>query len=129
MAILCRESSLSEIGHRLRWIVSAQLEHMFSSLFADVQVLPFGSSVNGIGREGCDLDVVVCVGEDPDDQFAPSADLAVGGCPFMFHNKANGGGGDVDDARRIRKRLAVFADMLQTFGPGCTQVRSVLICI
>ena len=36
-----------------------QLEVVFKSLYANVKVQPFGSSVNGFGRMGCDLDLVL----------------------------------------------------------------------
>lgn len=36
-----------------------QLENIFKSLYANVAVWPFGSSVNGFGKMGCDLDLVL----------------------------------------------------------------------
>ncbi|XP_052741979.1 poly(A) RNA polymerase, mitochondrial isoform X1 [Bicyclus anynana] len=50
---------LNDIGVRLRYMVARQLEVVFSSLYANIRVQPFGSSVNGFGRMGCDLDLVL----------------------------------------------------------------------
>ncbi|KAI5638203.1 hypothetical protein NE865_09149 [Phthorimaea operculella] len=57
--LLYDKTSLNDIGVRLRYMVARQLELLFSSLYANIAVRPFGSSVNGFGRMGCDLDLVL----------------------------------------------------------------------
>lgn len=102
--------SLSEIGKRLRWMTCIQVERMFTSLFHKLRVWPFGSSVNGCGRRGSDLDMVIsldghCSGESEK-------------TPLVFQAKAA-----LNDARfQNRKHLELFGDILQQFGTGCTQV-------
>ncbi|XP_049875361.1 poly(A) RNA polymerase, mitochondrial-like [Pectinophora gossypiella] len=53
------KTMLNDLGIRLRYMVARQLEIMFDSLYANIAVRPFGSSVNGFGRIGCDLDLVL----------------------------------------------------------------------
>lgn len=57
--ILFRTTRLDELGIRLRYLTAHQLEAAVSGLFPRAQVLPFGSSANGFGRQGCDLDLVL----------------------------------------------------------------------
>lgn len=52
-------TKLSDIGVRLRFLVAKQVESALTGLFPQVTALPFGSSVNGYGRMGCDLDIVL----------------------------------------------------------------------
>jgi poly(A) RNA polymerase len=42
---------------RLRFYTAYQIEHSFHGLFPNIAVLPFGSSVNGFGKQNCDLDL------------------------------------------------------------------------
>lgn len=48
----------SELDIRLRFYTAYELELSLSKLFPSLSVLPFGSSVNGFGQIGCDLDLV-----------------------------------------------------------------------
>lgn len=52
-------TKLSDVGVRLRFLVARQIESALTGLFPQVVALPFGSSVNGYGKMGCDLDVVL----------------------------------------------------------------------
>ncbi|KPJ04642.1 Poly(A) RNA polymerase, mitochondrial [Papilio xuthus] len=56
---LYERTKLNDLGVRLRYMVARQFEIIFKSLYANVAVQPFGSSVNGYGRMGCDLDLVL----------------------------------------------------------------------
>ncbi|XP_013135381.1 PREDICTED: poly(A) RNA polymerase, mitochondrial [Papilio polytes] len=56
---LYERTKLNDLGVRLRFMVARQFELIFKSLYANVEVQPFGSSVNGCGRMGCDLDLVL----------------------------------------------------------------------
>ncbi|CAG9788436.1 unnamed protein product [Diatraea saccharalis] len=57
--LLYDRTKLNDLGVRLRYMVARHLEVIFDSLYANVQVQPFGSSVNGFGKMGCDLDLVL----------------------------------------------------------------------
>ncbi|XP_051172701.1 poly(A) RNA polymerase, mitochondrial-like [Leptopilina boulardi] len=50
---------LSDIELRLRFHMSHEIERCFIGLFPDIQVMPFGSTVNGFGKTGCDLDMFI----------------------------------------------------------------------
>lgn len=56
--VLYDNTKLNDIGTRLRYMVVRQLEIVFSSLYSNIVLRPFGSSVNGFGKIGCDLDLV-----------------------------------------------------------------------
>lgn len=50
---------LTELDTRLRFFLCSLMKDSISGLFPHSDVLPFGSSVNGIGKVGCDLDMVI----------------------------------------------------------------------
>lgn len=59
MRILHNITKLSDIGTRLRFLTAKQIESALLGMFPYVSALPFGSSVNGFGKMGCDLDLVL----------------------------------------------------------------------
>jgi len=50
---------MSDLDVRLRYFLCCDLESSLRKLLPSVTVRPFGSSVNGLGRYDCDLDLVV----------------------------------------------------------------------
>lgn len=85
---------------------------MLSGLFPNLQVLPFGSFVNGCGRNGCDLDMAISL----DGHFGPEKVNTQ--FPLIFQAKPA-----INNQRLQTQRLIeVFADILQNFTTGCTQV-------
>ena len=114
ISMLNDHCSLSEIGKRLRWMTCIQVERMFTSLFHKLRVWPFGSSVNGCGRKGSDLDMVISL----DGHCSGESDKT----PLVFQAKAA-----LNDARfQNRKHLELFGDILQQFGTGCTQIQRII---
>ncbi|XP_078581710.1 poly(A) RNA polymerase, mitochondrial-like isoform X1 [Branchiostoma floridae x Branchiostoma japonicum] len=57
MQILVRETQLTEGETRLRFLVCSLVEDAITGYFPGCIVHPFGSSVNGFGNKGCDLDM------------------------------------------------------------------------
>ncbi|XP_019630198.1 PREDICTED: poly(A) RNA polymerase, mitochondrial-like [Branchiostoma belcheri] len=57
MRVLVRETELSEGETRLRFLVCSLVEDAITGHFPGCIVHPFGSSVNGFGNKGCDLDM------------------------------------------------------------------------
>jgi poly(A) RNA polymerase len=112
ITILNDQTRLSEIGHRLRWITCIQIEQMLSRLFPSLQVLPFGSFVNGSARNGCDLDMAISL----DGNYG--AEIEALQSPLIFQAKAV-----VDNNRfQTQKHLEIFADLVQNYATGCIQV-------
>lgn len=59
MVILHKSTALNDLGTRLRFFGARQIEESISSLFPKAQACIFGSSVNGYGKLGCDLDLIL----------------------------------------------------------------------
>lgn len=49
---------ITDLDIRLRFYTAHQISYYLSRLFHNVCVVPFGSSVNGFGQRGCDLDLL-----------------------------------------------------------------------
>ena len=50
-------TKISEVGTRLRFLACEQMELALTGMFPNVEVLPFGSSVNSYGKSNSDLDM------------------------------------------------------------------------
>lgn len=50
---------LSELSARMRYFFCILIKDSLSGLFPYCDVFPFGSSVNGVGKQGCDLDIMI----------------------------------------------------------------------
>lgn len=48
---------LTEENSRLRFLVCSLLKDIAAAYFPECTIRPFGSSVNGFGKLGCDLDM------------------------------------------------------------------------
>lgn len=68
---LYERTRLNELATRLRFMAALQIEAMVSNIFPSAKALPFGSSVNGFGRMGSDLDVVMSFDETPAENDVP----------------------------------------------------------
>ncbi|XP_066301020.1 poly(A) RNA polymerase, mitochondrial-like [Branchiostoma lanceolatum] len=64
MQVLVRETQLSEGETRLRFLVCSLVEDAITGYFPGCIVHPFGSSVNGFGNKGCDLDMYLNLNVD-----------------------------------------------------------------
>lgn len=49
---------ITDLDIRLRFYTADQISYYLSRLFSNLRVVPFGSSVNGFGQRGCDLDLL-----------------------------------------------------------------------
>lgn len=56
---LYQETRLNDLGMRLRFLGALQIESLFHGIFSDIRVIPFGSSINGFGKMGSDLDLIL----------------------------------------------------------------------
>jgi len=62
MECLHNLTKMGELGTRLRFLTARQVESSLTGAFPSCRALLFGSSVNGFGKAGCDLDLVMQLG-------------------------------------------------------------------
>ncbi|KAK5647273.1 hypothetical protein RI129_002165 [Pyrocoelia pectoralis] len=105
-------TKLNEVATRLRFLTTRQVELSVAGMFPHAVAYPFGSSVNGFGKMGCDLDIVFKLTE---------AEIK-NDSRLVFHCKAN----NMYERSITHRHMEVIGDMLQLFLPGCTQIRKIL---
>ncbi|KAK9752624.1 Cid1 family poly A polymerase [Popillia japonica] len=113
MLLLYNTTKLNDVSTRLRFITAHQVELALSGIFPRMMAYPFGSSVNGFGKMGCDLDLVLRLNENS----VPSADSRL-----VFHSKAV----TASERSTSQRHMEAIGDLLQLFLPGCSQVRRIL---
>lgn len=59
MNTLYNLTKLNDLGIRLRFLTARQVENAVKGMFPEATAYPFGSSVNGCGKMGCDLDLLL----------------------------------------------------------------------
>ncbi|XP_063226364.1 poly(A) RNA polymerase, mitochondrial isoform X2 [Bacillus rossius redtenbacheri] len=114
MGVLHRETCLGDLGLRLRFLTALQLELALAGPFPRVRVLPFGSSVSGFGKTGCDLDLVMLLG--------PQGDEGAGGRLVFQAKKAL-----VSGRAQAQRHMEVIGDLCHLFLPGCAHVKRILL--
>ncbi|KAG1687437.1 Poly(A) RNA polymerase, mitochondrial [Nymphon striatum] len=102
---------LTEIEKRMRFLVCQQLETVFSGMFPQCKVFPFGSSVNGYGYQKCDLDMLW--------QLYPDI-TQVNDKVLHFKSKF------LDDRRETINSLKAATSILENFVPDCGQVQKIM---
>jgi len=110
ISLLLKRTEVNELGTRLRFLTAQQMEMGLGGLFRDMQACPFGSSVNGFGKNGCDLDLVLVF---PENQVTDSR--------LVFHAKAC----SPDDRLQIQNHIELLGDIMSCLMPGCTSVKKI----
>jgi poly(A) RNA polymerase len=64
MNVLYDATKLNDIGTRLKFLTACQVENCVRGMFPTAKAFPFGSSVNGYGKMGCDLDLVLRLSDE-----------------------------------------------------------------
>lgn len=105
---------LSDADIRLRYFGAHQVELTLSGVFPHTKIYPFGSSVNGFGRIGSDLDLVLTI--DSNDQIKDYSH------PLKFHTRPQPN----DDRQFKRRYLSILGDIIDNILPGVTDVRRIL---
>lgn len=59
MDILFRSTRIDDLGIRMRFLAARQIEEFISGIIPSARACIFGSSVNGYGKLGCDLDLIL----------------------------------------------------------------------
>ncbi|XP_060536082.1 poly(A) RNA polymerase, mitochondrial [Cylas formicarius] len=105
-------TKLNEMGSRLRFLTARQVEGLMSGLFPKARAYPFGSSVNGFGKMGCDLDLILRLTDEKEKEHSR----------LVYHCKASSS----SERSANQKNMEVIGDLIYLFLPGCTQVRRIL---
>lgn len=111
--ILYNSTKLNELGYRMRFLMSRQLANAMNGIFPLVQVHPFGSSVNGYGKIGCDLDIVMMLNLNK-----PKREDS----RLVYHTKVN----TLGDRAQVQRNMEVMGDIMHLFLPGVSNVRRIL---
>lgn len=111
--ILYNSTALDDLGIRLRYLAAQQLQNAIAGMFPTAYAHPFGSSVNGFGKKGCDLDLILRL---------QSEEVDTRQSRFVFHTKANLNSGRTQAQRYMES----ISDVLQLFLPGINNVRRIL---
>ncbi|KAF6131585.1 mitochondrial poly(A) polymerase [Phyllostomus discolor] len=114
---LLKEFQLTEENTKLRYLTCSLIEDIAAAYFPYCEIRPFGSSVNGFGKLGCDLDMLL----DLDEIGKSSAHKTSGNFLMEFQVK------NVASERiATQKILSVIGECLDHFGPGCVGVQKIL---
>lgn len=113
MQLLYEHLRLTDLGQRLRFFICSVLEDMLCGLFPHCHIDPFGSSINGVGRKDCDLDMILNLCPDKYQVKKPTL-------KFLTKRKQE------DDRSFSQRHLHVFAKMIENFIPSCIGVMPVL---
>lgn len=127
MRILEDSTKLSELGIRVRFFVASQLEQAFNNLFPNGCVLPFGSTVSGIGRQSGDLDLVMVpdMREIFPEKTQPKEKAELGG-KMVFQSKVLIAANTSNARFQSQRVMETMADVIQMFVPGCNHVQRIL---
>jgi len=114
---------VTELGIRVRFLVANHLEQAVEKFFPSGCVLPFGSTVSGIGRQGGDLDLVLL----PDKtEIFPVEAQRKGKSRLWSQTKLYSGGSSGNSRFQVQRVMETVADVIQLFVPGCIQVQRIL---
>lgn len=130
LQILQNATKLSELGIRVRFLIACQLEQAFSSLFPQGCVLPFGSTVSGIGRQSGDLDLVLLpdsreVFPIPEEKTGSSKTKNEIG-KLYYQSKLFTAPNSSNARFQVQRVMETMADIIQLFIPGCLHVQRIL---
>lgn len=112
---LYKATKLTDVEVRLRFLAALQVENAVKSMFPHAIAYPFGSSMNGFGRTGCDLDLILRIDCDRDAEKGAQSRL-------IFHTKEFLSNTRLQTQRNIDR----IGDLLELFLPGVGNVRRIL---
>ncbi|XP_056290311.1 poly(A) RNA polymerase, mitochondrial isoform X2 [Pseudoliparis swirei] len=108
---------LTEENSRLRFLVCSLLKDIAAAYFPDCTIKAFGSSVNGFGKLGCDLDMFL----DLDGISEKCAKMPRSGLWLEYQMKQA-----ISERAVTQSILSVIGDCVDQFGPGCVGVQKIL---
>ncbi|KAI3355056.1 hypothetical protein L3Q82_017937 [Scortum barcoo] len=108
---------LTEENSRLRFLVCSLLSDIAAAYFPESIIKPFGSSVNGFGKLGCDLDMFL----DLDGITGKRANMPQSDLSLEYQMKR------ANSERAVTQSiLSVIGECVDQFGPGCVGVQKIL---
>lgn len=112
---------LTELSVRLRFMTAMQaqvvINEFLDTIFPNAQVYPFGSSINGFGKMGCDIDMVL-----QHDRVLDGS-IETNQMPLMFQGK------EIENAEDIKKlegrQVKCIASLIDYFLPGSSEINPI----
>uniref|UniRef100_A0A3Q0SEL4 Mitochondrial poly(A) polymerase n=1 Tax=Amphilophus citrinellus TaxID=61819 RepID=A0A3Q0SEL4_AMPCI len=112
---LAEAYQLTEENSRLRFLVCSLLKDIAAAYFPECTIKPFGSSVNGFGKLGCDLDMFLDV------DSISGRNVKLSGLSLEYQMKR------ANSERAVTQSiLSVIGECVDQFGPGCVGVQKIL---
>ncbi|XP_034028324.1 poly(A) RNA polymerase, mitochondrial [Thalassophryne amazonica] len=117
MTSLTQAYQITEENTCLRYLVCSLLKDIAAAYFPECTIKPFGSSVNGFGKLGSDLDMFL----DLDAISGRKEKQSKSGLSLSYQMK------QVKSERTVTQRiLSVLGECVDQFGPGCVGVQKIL---
>lgn len=110
--MLLYETQLNDLSITLRFLAANQIEKAFKGIFPLAKAYPFGSSVNSLGKMGCDLDIILKLDSVENDKNSR----------LVFHVKENNN----HERTQRQRQMESIGDVLNIFFPGIENVRRIL---
>ncbi|XP_061661852.1 poly(A) RNA polymerase, mitochondrial isoform X1 [Syngnathoides biaculeatus] len=114
---LTKAYQLTEENSRLRFLVCSLLKDIAAAYFPECAIKPFGSSVNGFGKLGCDLDMFL----DLDDISGRNLKTSKTGLTLEYQMRRA-----TSERAVTQSILSVIGECVDQFGPGCVGVQKIL---
>ncbi|XP_041717892.2 poly(A) RNA polymerase, mitochondrial [Coregonus clupeaformis] len=108
---------LTEENVCLRFLVCSLLKDIAAAYFPECTIRPFGSSVNGFGKLGCDLDMFL----DLDSISGRNLKKPKAGLSLEYQTKRS-----ASERAATQSILSVIGECVDQFGPGCVGVQKIL---
>ncbi|CAK9798902.1 Poly(A) RNA polymerase, mitochondrial [Anthophora plagiata] len=115
MLLLYDTLKITDLNVRLRFFTAHQLMFYLSKLFTNISVVPFGSSVNGFGQLGCDLDLICRIKNNK-----VESDTVWKKLTFLSQRLP------LIEREEQKQFLAVLSTILGTCIPGIGNIRNIL---
>lgn len=112
MKLIVSETQLNDLSIRLRFLAANQVEKALKGMFPSAKAYLFGSSVNGFGKMGCDLDMILKLDSEEVDMNSR----------LVFHVKKNYN----HERTQKQRQMEAIGDVLHVFLPGIENVRRIL---
>ncbi|XP_030563298.1 poly(A) RNA polymerase, mitochondrial [Drosophila novamexicana] len=119
LQLLYDQTRLNDLGVRMRFLAALQVQESISGMFPDALAQPFGSSVNGFGKMGCDLDLIL---RFDGKTTANGLDSQREASRLIYHTKENLSNG----RSQTQRQMECIGDVLHLFLPGVCHVRRIL---